>query len=671
MDNKEISVANNTITGQRETALIKVYNSLSKNEFVLASLFNLILFTLFFLVFTPFFETNDDYGMMQIASGLRYGEPTEYLVYINVIWGFLLKILYQNFASLNWYTILFYLVHFFSMTVFLYVLLKQSQSLYSYFLYSLLFVFFEVYLLANLQFTTTSMVAGCSGIILLISLVSGWQHPRWTLYFTGITLQIISGMIRYKIYLLLLLLFAPVVILLVIKKHNIKILFSFLIAVVIFGGVFAFNDNYYNRDPEWRYYLQYNPLRGRITDFRFTRYNEKTQPVYAAVGWSENDTNMFKGWFFLDQDKYTLDDLEYIVSQIGPGQQSWGDIQETVSKVFDDVAPRRFWFVTLISIISLAFCLKFEKLLLSSVIVTGLLACGYLIYSGRLPARILHSMMFSISAFSLYLLSLKHNHIHRNFWIMGARESIIFTGIAIYLLVLGSAIFADLRQNISRVEEEEIANIDEAIHALSSHDYIYAVAAGLIKNSNLQIRFTNDYPPQLREINFGGWNVPSPFFTRELMLYDLTPSYLELMRDDILTLARPSALKAITEYIKENHGLNVNFYPVISINDFVAYEMVKASIPFEPQGAITENKPVYQWSPDESAARYQVQLRKGTTVIKDQWVKDLQSACLDDLCTEKSAIKLSAGDYQWRVRPNVNDKWQAWSDYIDFSIIDP
>jgi len=143
------------------------------------------------------------------------------------------------------------------------------------------------------------------------------------------------------------------------------------------------------------------------------------------------------------------------------------------------------------------------------------------------------------------------------------------------------------------------------------------------------------------------------------------------MRDDILTLARPSALKAITEYIKENHGLNVNFYPVISINDFVAYEMVKASIPFEPQGAITENKPVYQWSPDESAAMYQVQLRKGTTVIKDQWVKDLQSACLDDLCTEKSAIKLSAGDYQWRVRPNVNDKWQAWSDYIDFSIIDP
>jgi len=380
---------------------------------------------------------------------------------------------------------------------------------------------------------------------------------------------------------------------------------------------------------------------------------------------------MIKGWFYLDQEKYTLDDLEFLAAHFGPEQQSWLDIQETVRKIFDDVAPRRFWFVALVSVLSLAFCLKFEKLLLLSVIAGGLMACGYLIYSGRLPTRILHSIIFSISAFSLYLLSIKHNHIHRNFWITGARESIIFSGIIIYLLVTGSAIFADLRQNISRIEEEEIAGMNDIIQEFSTHDYIYAIAPAYLKNENLEITFANNHPPKLREISFGGWIVPSPYFTRELELYGLTSSYLELMRDDILTLGRPSSLKAITEYIKENHGLAVNFYPVISVNDYIAYEMVKATIPFEPSGTITENKPMFQWSPDISADMYQVQLLMGATVIKDHWVKDLESACSGDLCTEKSAIKLSAGDYQWRVRPNVNDKWQSWSEYVDFSIVDP
>jgi hypothetical protein len=653
---------------------IKLQNSFNpffRNELFLSLLVNILLFSLFFLAFTPFFETNDDYGMMQIASGYRYGEPTEYLVYLNVIWGFLLKFLYQNFPAANWYVILFYLVHFFSMTIILYIFLKKTRSLYSYLLFTLLFVFFEVFLLSNLQFTTTSMVAGCSGILLLISLVSGWRRTPWIIYFTGIVLQIISGMIRYKVYLLLLLLFVPVIFLLVVKKRTIRILFPFLIAVSIFGGFFAFHNAYYNRDPEWRYYLQYNALRGQITDFRYTRYNENTQALYTAVGWSENDTNMIKGWFYLEQEKYTLDDLEFLAAQFGPEQQSWVDIQETVSKVFDDVEPRRFWFVVIISVISLAFCLKFEKLLLLSVIAGGFLACGYLIYSGRLPARILHSIIFSISAFSLYLLSIKHNHIHRNFWIMGARESIIFSGIVIYLLVIGSAIFADLRQNISRIEEEKTAGINNIIQELSTQDYIYAIAPAYLKNKNLEITFANNHPPKLKEINFGGWAVPSPYFTRELELYGLTSSYLELMRDDILTLARPSALKAIKEYIKENHGLIVNFYPVISVSDFTAYEIVKAAIPFEPSGVITENKPVYQWSPDESAELYQVQILRGTTVIKDQWVRDLDSACSGNLCTEESAIKLSAGDYQWRVRPNVNDTWQSWSEYVDFSIVDP
>ena len=102
--------------------------TLAASPFLTSLAINGALFLLFFLFFTPAYETTDDSFMMTIASGEYTGSPSEYLVFINTLFGFLLKFLYSAMPHLNWYPLLMYLLHFWAMVSILYVILSQRRS---------------------------------------------------------------------------------------------------------------------------------------------------------------------------------------------------------------------------------------------------------------------------------------------------------------------------------------------------------------------------------------------------------------------------------------------------------------------------------------------------------------------------------------------------------------
>jgi len=77
----------------------------------------LILNALFFCTVAYFFkfryEVDDDYFMLLFASGKYSGVCDPHLVFINYIYGLLLTFLYSNYASIEWYTLLFVIIHIF------------------------------------------------------------------------------------------------------------------------------------------------------------------------------------------------------------------------------------------------------------------------------------------------------------------------------------------------------------------------------------------------------------------------------------------------------------------------------------------------------------------------------------------------------------------------------
>ena len=102
---------------------------LENNPAMSANLINFVLFCLIYFFFTASFQTNDDVGMMLEAAGVAIAaEPTEYLLFSNVLIGILLKNLYQISTSVAWYG--WYLVGslFVAHWAILYVILKRNPN---------------------------------------------------------------------------------------------------------------------------------------------------------------------------------------------------------------------------------------------------------------------------------------------------------------------------------------------------------------------------------------------------------------------------------------------------------------------------------------------------------------------------------------------------------------
>lgn len=85
-----------------------------------------------------------------------------------------------------------------------------------------------------------------------------------------------------------------------------------------------------------------------------------------------------------------------------------------------------------------------------------------------------------------------------------------------------------------------------------------------------------------------------------------------------------------------------------------------------PSGQVTLIRPKYQWSRIDSASRYQIEVYHGWTKVLDLTRTD--AYCSGETCEDTLWKMLSAGDYRWRVRADVNGGWKSWSSLVDFSV---
>jgi hypothetical protein len=88
-----------------------------------------------------------------------------------------------------------------------------------------------------------------------------------------------------------------------------------------------------------------------------------------------------------------------------------------------------------------------------------------------------------------------------------------------------------------------------------------------------------------------------------------------------------------------------------------------------PTGVIADQTPTYSWD-DVGAEKYQVQLKKGTTLIyKFTLDPTLEpDACNGSVCENTPTKNLSTGKYKWRVRAMVGGVWGSFSPYKTFTV---
>ncbi len=292
------------------------------NEFWMAVGINL-LFVLFYACFChPVYETSDDNAMAFFVEG-AYGDRTAHLVFENIIWGKFLSLLYGIIPGIKWYTVAHYAAMYCAFVAISYFMLKVGGKRFgsagSVFL--LLVLGMQSYL--PFQWTRVAAITTIGGMLLLFYGIE-YAMGKWESIVTsilGAALCILGSMIRFPFFAVCVVLSGGIALLKMVEMVKVRaenwkkrlgmyfLVFGSVGAASI--AIYSVDRAYYLKDESWRYYLEYNELRGELWDFGFPDY-EKNKELYENLGISRNDIEMYRNWN-MDDEKLPVESMRALV----------------------------------------------------------------------------------------------------------------------------------------------------------------------------------------------------------------------------------------------------------------------------------------------------------------------------------------------------------------------
>ena len=241
-------------------------------------LFNIAFFAVMAVIMPLTFEENDDIVMAMIANGSYSGVPDFHLVYINVIYGYVLTLLYGLTQAIEWYTLSFAVLHILSMSVLSYcVLTTPNRSNWERILWLLILYILWTRIIVALQFTTTAGLTCLAGCALLLR---ESKKARWT----GVLFVVIAALIRFMAAGLVGVLMAPIIVYTYRLEWRKYMAIAMMLTAVV--GCRVVNKYVYDSDPEWKYYREYNQLRAQLND-NPNAYKLQPEQLSEGVDWTD------------------------------------------------------------------------------------------------------------------------------------------------------------------------------------------------------------------------------------------------------------------------------------------------------------------------------------------------------------------------------------------------
>jgi hypothetical protein len=265
--------------------------STSKFHYLHFFVFTLLFFSVIFLLPIKMDQT-DDFGLMILAAGIYTGEYENMLIFISPIIGGCLNYLYSNVSNqLNWYSIFIVSIYFVSWFSILFLILKSKQFKQQKIIgFYFLFLTFGIYFLINFTFTVASFLIGISAILYFVfSEHSPKNNAIICVFF------ILCFLVRSFVFYYLIILLSAIMLLFVIAKItkvNFKRISCLLFCALI---VFTYNNSLISGNQEWKKFMEYNIVRGRIQDNPNLYFTNKEE-IKQKLNWSETDYQMLYYW---------------------------------------------------------------------------------------------------------------------------------------------------------------------------------------------------------------------------------------------------------------------------------------------------------------------------------------------------------------------------------------
>lgn len=497
-------------------------------------------FVLFFLVFHPRFDTNDDVRQAMIASGVGITDhPDPHILFPHIYLGEFLSTAYSQLPTIPWYGLMLFASLFVGVWFLVYALAKKRKSPWLWLLWAAL------PLSLNIQYTGVAFLLSIGSIFAGLSLIESAEKQKrypWQLAFP--VLLIFASLIRWEAFLLAFGLLGLAVFLN--RTERLRggemVFYAGFVALAIGFLLHEAHKYHYDEETGWENFRTHNSLRGEITDYDHIPYSEKTATLYEEVGWTQSAFDLYQSWFLADQEIHAIDKVAKLNAV---KKWSWRLDQDRLAKRIKAI-PGQNLFAGLLLIPILFGFFRLDKrhkrffLILLGFSVSLLL---YLAFSQWLHNRV----SLPVMAFLLFWVSL-HQEKKPKAWI-----NIVL--IAFSALYLGAYAYRDSQEHQRmKLAEKEITNL------ASNENQLVAIWADSFPYEYVFRPFQENWN-RLKKLSLLplGMTVYTPFFEQKMQAYEFPDIHTALQDSNTVLIARPELLPAYQAFMKEYYGKQLSF----------------------------------------------------------------------------------------------------------------
>ncbi|MCA9236054.1 MAG: hypothetical protein KDA44_11320 [Planctomycetales bacterium] len=574
--------------------------------FSLAVVFALQLFVV--AAFRPSYATNDDVFMTMVASGRGVSPaPDAHLVFTNVLIGGTLKGLYTLAPNVPWYGGYLLTVHLLAQTALLYCALSigrpaiaadQKRGFAARLtptspgdvslrlgVFLICYTLVEIPLINRLQFTSTAFLAGAAGVLLLLAAMRRrtmqTEAPILGLLSVAVSLIVLGGLVRFESFGLAMVIAAPVALFAATRSSRNAIISTGLAgacAVALVAGAVAVDRWYYEHDPQWSGFRSLNQLRGKFHDDAWTEYTAETAPLFAEVGWTENDHAMIARWYSEDDATYAPEKLQTIIAG-----RPWQWERQSVGRyvaTFREIARNRAVlsvFLALPLVLIIAPAGTFGR---RAVVATATFAIGLLVLITWAKKEPPIRVFFPVMSFPMFVAMLS----------LGWRSEAAATGAARNAWNLASGLWSIKAWR----QQTNWRRLALGLTAVALAMGVYSQArrtAHVTTDRALLAKFLDQVPPDGQTL-YVSWEAALPYelvspldnlaawpqasflslawtqkagwheeVKRRFAVSDVAQALFS--REDVQLIAGPEHRKLFERYVREHYGVDVDFVPLL------------------------------------------------------------------------------------------------------------
>lgn len=388
-------------------------NKILKSDIITAVSLNIIFLILALLFCDIKYEVSDDFVMASIMSGAYDNGPNPHMIFVNVLLGYIFLPFYKIFPQISWYLVFQLFLCFCSFAAVTYMLLKRLERPMALMLSIMFITFFgdDVYVLP--QFTKTAALAVMSGAVVFLWAV--FYKRKTSVQIIAAILCFFGSLVRFNtIYLaggfILLILLFELGNILREKKQNWKDILnklkrpviSGMLLIVFAAGADIIDNQIYNSDAEYQYFVKYNSVRAEIVDqpdYGYARYEEQLK----EIGVSENGYLMLRSWNFGDDSYFSLDLLEQVADIIQESNsQEYVSIRETYESMQGRGVTGYPVFHAGLILFVLTICFNRRFLWTAGICAVGLALETYFFLIGRVVYRVEYGIFVCVFLGILY-----------------------------------------------------------------------------------------------------------------------------------------------------------------------------------------------------------------------------------------------------------------------------